>query len=737
MHKSIIAALIVLVMPVMAQPTHLDSLAHFDVQPLGSYSAIWGYTAPDGREYALLGVNGRSSAPAYPGGTSIIDVTNTDSVRQVAFINGPNSSWREMKTFRNYAYVVTEAGGGVQIIKLAELPDTARLVRTFNFTSGTKNILRTHSISIHDGFMYLNGCANWSPGGAVIFDLRTDPENPVFAGEYQPDYFHDVYVLRDTLYGSAIYSGGGLYIADARNKSSITPIGKISYSGSGTHNAWVTKDRQFVLTTDEIGATAKDLKFWRIATLPTIPVSPTTTYTPSPADIVHNVTIRGDYAYVAWYTAGLQVVNITNPGTPSNAGGFDTSTEAPGSYNGVWGVYPYFPSGKIIAGDMQNGLWVFRFSDLAARQPVDLLNPSDAATVTSLSPLAFRWTRTASPSKDPHWYVLHVNGPGVNMTVTAPDSTYTLNDFTGFQSNQAYTWHVRTLDEFNDTASQDTFSFVYVDAIPAVPALVSPSNGATEQPTDVTLLWSTSQFSSSYDVQLSQNPSFTSLLVNDSLVSGTSRFVPSLSYAVEYHWRVRGRNAEYLGSWSGAFSFEVTPTGTFSYPVVSGWNMISVPLGAQNPARSALFPTSTSHAYAFDPSNGYVQRDSLVEGVGYWLKFPSAGNVSLTGDVRRYDTIYVREGWNIVGSLSDALPVVGIQQIPAGIVQSAYFGYTGTGYASADTLLPAASYWVKVSQDGMLLFDATAAPTALRAPPLPDTRIQLRSTPIIEMQRRP
>jgi len=55
-----------------------------------SYSACWGYTAPDGREYALLGTRE---------GTSIIDITDAPTLREVVFIPGPVSAWREMKTF--------------------------------------------------------------------------------------------------------------------------------------------------------------------------------------------------------------------------------------------------------------------------------------------------------------------------------------------------------------------------------------------------------------------------------------------------------------------------------------------------------------------------------------------------------------------------------------------------------------------------------------------------------------
>ena len=444
---------------VAASQTSLDTLRHLDVKPGGGYSALWGYTAPDGREYALIGCNGQGGG--QPAGTSIIDITDIGNVHQVAFIPGPASEWREMKTYRQYAYVVSEAGGGTQIIDLSGLPDSARLVRSFNFTGSGGNTSRSHTITISDGFMYLNGCGAWSPGGIVIFDLRADPTNPVFAGTYEPEYIHDCYVLRDTIYGSAVYAGGGLHIANARNKASIQEIGKITYPGSGTHNAWVTKDRRYVITTDEIGSTPKTLKFWDISSLPSIPPIATTTFTASPADIEHNVTIRGDYAYVAWYTLGAVVVNVSDPAHPAYAGGFDTSNQPPGTYNGVWGIYPYFPSGRIIAGDMQNGLWVFRFSDLAPRVPVTLLQPAMGETTAVASLLTFRWTRTADPGRDPHWYEVHLRGAGLDTIWRANDSVATFSHLGGLQAGRQYSWDVTVRDEFNTTTSAETVQFFY------------------------------------------------------------------------------------------------------------------------------------------------------------------------------------------------------------------------------------------------------------------------------------
>ncbi len=87
---------------------------------LGPYAAVWGYKAPDGREYAILG--------SYDG-TSFVDITDPSNIHEVDFVPTTNQSsssnqWREMKTYSHYAYIVSEvANSGVQIVDLQYLPD--------------------------------------------------------------------------------------------------------------------------------------------------------------------------------------------------------------------------------------------------------------------------------------------------------------------------------------------------------------------------------------------------------------------------------------------------------------------------------------------------------------------------------------------------------------------------------------------------------------------------------------
>ncbi len=240
---------------------------------------------------------------------------------------------------------------------------------------------------------------------------------------------------------------------------------------------------------------------------------------------------------------------------------------------------------------------------------------------------------------------------------------------------------------------------------PIAPILLSPPDRAIDQPSTITLRWNALTGLNMYRVQVSTDSLFGTTVFDDSVVTSTSREVPSLFDATLYYWRVRASNDRWTGPYSTPWRFTTGALVTNEYVYTTGWNMVSLPLTITDRRSVAAFPTAVSSAFAYDSSQGYVARDTLDYGRGYWLKFPSGQTVSLTGTTRTLDTVRVSAGWNIIGSISEPVPVASIQQLPAGIVMSPFFRYS-EGYGAADTLQPASGYWVKTSAAGRLVFGA-------------------------------
>ena len=334
---------------------HTQLLGRFQRNLETHYSDIWGYAA-DGREYALLGT--------YEG-VSIVDVTDPANPVEVDFIPGPQSLWRDIKTYQHYAYVVHDGNDdqhpepGMQIIDLSALPDSARLVTTYRTNMGDGT---AHNLYIDGQFVYIAGNSEFP--GALILDLSL-PEQPQQVGAWTETYWHDVVALRDTVYGSAMFDGA-VEIVDATDKSQLKLITKVTYPDAFTHNAWMTDDNRYLSQTDE--AAGLPVNFWDLSD-PTNPKRVATFALPDPA-IAHNTHIRGNYAFISYYCDGLRILDISQRRVPVDVGYYDTYPDDnfrhDCGFQGAWGAFPFLPSGNILISDMTYGLHIVAFDSLRA-----------------------------------------------------------------------------------------------------------------------------------------------------------------------------------------------------------------------------------------------------------------------------------------------------------------------------------------------------------------------------------
>lgn len=134
----------------------------------------------------------------------------------------------------------------------------------------------------------------------------------------------------------------------------------------------------------------------------------------------------------------------------------------------------------------------------------------------------------------------------------------------------------------------------------------------------------------------------------------------------------------------------------------TGWNLISIPINVKSLEKDSLFSNLGTQIYVYIAGSGYRTVDSLLNGVGYWIKSKSDTTLNIFGARRPIDSIYVKTGWNIIGSVSNPVSVSNIKTNPDGIIGSNFF-YYDYGYKLADTIQPFLGYWVKIKSDGYLI----------------------------------
>ncbi|MEO1010351.1 MAG: choice-of-anchor B family protein [Bacteroidota bacterium] len=349
--------------------------------PLADFEAaavndIWGWTdSATGSEYAIVGLDN---------GVAFVDISDSDNLAYLGKLPTAtvSSTWRDVKVYSDHTFIVSEAfDHGMQVFDLTRLRSGTESPRIFEADARYTGFGNAHNLFINEetGYAYVVGTArNDAFNGGVHFIDVQDPKNPSSVGGYgQGGYTHDAQVViyrgPDTRYaGREIFVGSNedrVVIVDVTDKASPSEISAIGYDNVGyTHQGWFTEDQAYFILGDEedeinSGTRSRTLVF--DFTDLEAPFVHHTYLGPTNA-IDHNGYVLGDQFFLANYTAGLRVLDITEIDSRNleEIGFFDSyPQDNTTGFNGVWSVYPYFESGKIILSDINSGLFVIQSSE--------------------------------------------------------------------------------------------------------------------------------------------------------------------------------------------------------------------------------------------------------------------------------------------------------------------------------------------------------------------------------------
>ena len=343
------------------------TLPDLNVPAGGNGNSCFGYTSPSGREYAIIGVSN---------GTAFVEVTQPGNPVLVGKIAGPQSLWRDIRTYSHYAYAISEGGSGIQVMDLANIDSAlVTLVGTVN-DDGTS---ATHTLCINQqsGYLYRSGGGSQ---GLRIYNLNSNPASPQRVGTWSDRYSHEVSVFsytsgpaagKEIAYVCGGLNGGfsstGVYVVDVTNHSAPVTLQYVPYSGSQfCHQCWPSPDMHWLYIDDELDdqnlGTTCITRVFDISN-PLSVVNGGITFTNGGTSIDHNQYTKGNLIFQSDYRSGLRVQSTSNPGTPTSPveiAYFDTWPEDDNAqFNGLWNNYCYFASGVVVGSDIEKGLFVW------------------------------------------------------------------------------------------------------------------------------------------------------------------------------------------------------------------------------------------------------------------------------------------------------------------------------------------------------------------------------------------
>ncbi len=362
------------------------ALADFSLKPEAA-NDIWGHVDLNtGTEYALVGLKN---------GTAVVSLADPAKPVEVGAVAGKSSVWRDIKVlqffdstqlrWRAYAYVSSEATDNIQIIDLSQLPHSIRLVAADPATATAHNVYISHvdytTNTVLDGLQpLLHIVGQDAVGGAFTSYSLKNPEKlqSLFANSSatRDEYTHDAasMVVTDNRAQQSCNNSRCTVLMDFNENSvklwniselnSAKALADLTYTNAEyVHSGWWSEDKRFVFVHDELDESRRGLNTTvRVLNVDSLdnPVLVKEWSGPSRA-IDHNGYTRGNRYYISNYQRGTTILDISNPAEPVEVGYFDSYPASDGAaFNGVWGTYPYLPSGLIISSDINSGLYVLK-----------------------------------------------------------------------------------------------------------------------------------------------------------------------------------------------------------------------------------------------------------------------------------------------------------------------------------------------------------------------------------------
>lgn len=330
-------------------------------------------------------------------GALIVNITNPDAPVLASHYNPvPAQQMLEALVRNNIGYFGSGNGGGVHIVNLSNPANPTLITKITSTTclTGSTAAINCSYNTIHemvlDGdFLYITNTV--SPNIKVI--NVSNPAQPVFVRNIAAldSAVHAIHIKNGIMITSGISANGITDIYNVQNIATQAPVRLGSFTtGSRSHSSWLSEDGKYLYNARELSN--GDLRVYNIENpaAPLLVKSITAASLGINAICPHNPVVMGNRLYVAWYQAGLQVFDITNPANPVRIGSYDTypqafnpadvdmTAEGPwdlycntdgggermvSGYDGNWAVFPFLGPDKVIIGDLDAGLMILDTRD--------------------------------------------------------------------------------------------------------------------------------------------------------------------------------------------------------------------------------------------------------------------------------------------------------------------------------------------------------------------------------------
>ncbi|MEO8042615.1 MAG: FG-GAP-like repeat-containing protein [Acidobacteriota bacterium] len=353
-------------------------------------------------------------------GVFIFDVSNPDVPTLKNWYNpAPQQQFLEAIVIGNRGYFGSGMGNdGVHIVDLTDPANPVLLGKVNSTTGGGYNTIHEMMVFDQGNSRYLLENSNSTGNQNLkIIDI-TNPAQPVLKWDFASGtggWIHAMHIRGTKAYFSA-FNSSKVDIYSIANLASQAPaiLGSVAVGSTTNHSTWTNETGEYLYSARE--TSNGDVRVYDVRN----PAQPLLIRSVKAGDLninaitPHNPVVMGNKLYVAWYQAGTQVFDITDPTNPVRVGQYDSyqpefapseaelrlmnesepwdivcgsanfSNALPTSYGGNWAVYPFLGEDRVLMGDLTTGLLIVDVSR-ATQNNKNIVSDFDGDSKTDLS----------------------------------------------------------------------------------------------------------------------------------------------------------------------------------------------------------------------------------------------------------------------------------------------------------------------------------------------------------------
>ncbi len=207
-----------------------------------------------------------------------------------------------------------------------------------------------------------------------------------------------------------------------------------------------------------------------------------------------------------------------------------------------------------------SGFWYTIPNETGLMSPV-LLTPPNNAQFVILNPV-LEWQAV----QDATSYILQVSR-NIEFTdlIVNYETNLTAYLLENLNNSTIYYWRVKAKNAEDESSWSAIWNFKTLPVPLGIPTLLDPINNMTDVPINPNFQWTSVQNATSYDIEV--YISATNQLILNTSTEHNFYADANLNYITNYKWRVRAKNDEQTGNWTGFNTFTTTEAPPFTVTI--------------------------------------------------------------------------------------------------------------------------------------------------------------------------